>query len=351
MSDTLNILLEMIEQALEQQDDPLQSIESMVSSAGGEIIKTDKNRLYKIVSDDRVALEKVLTPQLTALGFVWEPNAPGAGFGRYVLPRSRKEGGSIYFLMKPRTGGAARAGAQYEERLEQIMRELLPGYVVTSAGFKHGSDLEIKDDNSSLKIELKTSSGADFGQFKMLYNTTTRKWAAAETEAFKKNKDLYQGIFDSIVEPNMADKHIDLQKYSNNLNIKNGFVKGLLRAPYTGAVKRTLQDQWFSGRTDMLLPVSGDLIQSYYALKGDILIQIQGKGVYALTPQAASYFGISELKNEINRSLVRIRIKPHQSTDGPHSFTCALKIGISKSSVDLTDDEFLVKIKAYLEET
>ena len=351
MSDSINILLEMIEQALEQQDDPLQSIESMVSSAGGEIIKTDKNRLYKIVSDDRVALEKVLTPQLTALGFVWEPNAPGAGFGRYVLPRSRKEGGSIYFLMKPRTGGAARAGAQYEERLEQIMRELLPGYVVTSAGFKHGSDLEIKDDNSSLKIELKTSSGADFGQFKMLYNTRTRKWAAAKTAGFEKNKDLYQGIFDSIVEPNMADKHIDLEKFSNNLNIKNGFVRGLRRAPYTGTVKRALQDQWFNGRTDLLLPVSGDLIQSYYALKGDILIQIQGKGVYALTPQAASYFGISELKDEIVRSLVRIRIKPHQSTDGVHSFTCALKIGLSKSGIDLTDDEFLVKIKAYLEET
>jgi hypothetical protein len=149
----------------------------------------------------------------------------------------------------------------------------------------------------------------------------------------------------------MADKHIDLKKYSNNLNIKNDFVKGLRRASYTGAVKRALQIQWFNGRTDMLLPVSGDLIQSYYALKGDILIQIQGKGVYALTPQAASYFKIPELKNEINRSLVRIRIKPHQGTDGVHSFTCALKIGLSKSGIDLTDDEFLVKIKTYLEET
>ena len=66
MANSINILLEMIEQALEQQDDPLQSIQTVVSNAGGEIIKTDKNRLYKIVSDDRVALEKVLTPQLTA---------------------------------------------------------------------------------------------------------------------------------------------------------------------------------------------------------------------------------------------------------------------------------------------
>jgi hypothetical protein len=185
----------------------------------------------------------------------------------------------------------------------------------------------------------------------MLYNTRTRKWAAARTAGFEKNEDLYKGIFDSIVEPNMANKHIDLKKYSNNLNVKDGFVRGLRRASQTGAVKRALQDQWFSGRTDMLLPVSGDLIQSYYALKGDILIQIQGKGVYALTPQAATYFGIPELKSQINRSLVRIRIKPHQGTDGVHSFTCALKIGLSKSGIDLTDQEFLVKIKAYLEET
>jgi hypothetical protein len=351
MSDNLLMLLEMIEEVLEEQDELLQSIENIVSSLGGEIIKTSNNRVYKIASDDRIALEKVLTPQLAALGFIWEPNAPSAGFGRYSLRRSTSEGGSLYFLMKHRTGGAAQAGAKYEVKIEEIMKELLPGYKVESAGFKHGSDLEIGDNNSSLKIELKTSSGADFGQFKIYYNIRTRKWALADTPAFRKNEPLYKGIFKSIVAPYMSNKHIDLEKYANNLNVKDGFVKGLRRAPYTGAVKRLLQAQWFDGRTDKLLPVNGDLIQTYYALKGDILIQIQGKGVYALTPQAASYFQISELKNEIKASLVRIRLKPHQSTDGPHSFTCALKIGLKKSSVDLTDDEFLVKIKQYLEGT
>ena len=98
MPNTLKMLLEMIEQELEQQD-VLQSIENIVSSAGGGIIKTSKGNIYKIVSDDRMALEKVLTPQFAELGMVWEPNAPGAGFGRYKLPRTRSEGGSVYFLM------------------------------------------------------------------------------------------------------------------------------------------------------------------------------------------------------------------------------------------------------------
>lgn len=350
MSNILKMLLEMIEQELEQQD-PLQSIENIVSSAGGEIIKTSKGNIYKIVSDDRVALEKILTPQFTELGMVWEPNAPGAGFGRYNLPRSRKEGGSVYFLMKPRKGGAAQVGAQYEEKLVAIMQELLPEYNVESAGFGHGSDLSISDENSSLTIELKTSSGADFGQFKMLYDTRARKWVAAKTAGFEKNEGLYSGIFKNIVSPAMSGRHIDAVKYANNLNIKDGYVRGLKRAAHTGAVKRALQDQWFSGRTDMLLPVNPELIQTYYAMKGDELIQIQGKGVYALTPEAAAYFQIPELKDSVSRSLVRIRIKPHAGTDGVHSFTCALKLGLSKSGVDLTDQAFLVKIKQYLEET
>ena len=145
MSNTLKMLLEMIEQELNQTENPLESIERIVSSAGGEIIKTSKGNIYKIVSDDRVALEKVLTPQFAELGMVWEPNAPSAGFGRYKLPRTRQEGGSVYFLMKPRKGGAAQVGAQYEERLVQVMQELLPEYNVESAGFGHGSDLSISD--------------------------------------------------------------------------------------------------------------------------------------------------------------------------------------------------------------
>ena len=340
----------MIGQELEQQD-PLQSIENIVSSAGGEIVKTPKNSIYKIVSDDRVALEKVLTPQFTELGIIWEPNAPGAGFGRYKLPRSRKDGGSVYFLMKPRKGGAAQVGAQYEGKLVAIMQELLPEYNVESAGFSHGSDLSISDEDSSLTIELKTSSGADFGQFKMFYDTRAKIWVAAKTKGFLKNEGLYSGIFTNIVGPAMSDRHIDIEKYANNLNMKDGYVRGLRRASYTGAVKRALQDQWFNGRTDLLLPVNAELIQSYYAMKGDELIQIQGKGVYALTSEAAAYFQIPELKDSVSRSLVRIRIKPHAGTDGVHSFTCALKLGLSKSGVDLTDKEFLVKIKQYLEET
>ena len=185
----------------------------------------------------------------------------------------------------------------------------------------------------------------------MLYNTRTRKWVAAKTAGFKKNEGLYSGIFNSIVGPAMSGRHIDVEKYANNLNIKDGYVRGLKRASYTGAVKRALQDQWFNGRTDMLLPVNPELIQTYYAMKGDELIQIQGKGVYALTPEAAAYFQIPELKDSVSRSLVRIRIKPHAGTDGVHSFTCALKLGLPKSGVDLTDEAFLIKIKQYLEET
>ena len=347
MPNSLLTLLEMIEEVMEEESS-LEAIQNVVSSAGGEIIKRNP-RNFKIVSDDRVALEKVLTPQLANLGLVWQPNSPGAGFGRYILPRSRSEGGSLYFLMKPTRAGAAQLGAQYEKSLEQTMKQLLPSYQVESAGSGPGSDLVISDGNSSLQIELKTSSGADFGQFKMAYEVDKKRWAAVETKGYLKNEQLYSGIFTNVVKPAMANKHIDIYKYpKSNLNIKDGVVYGLRRASHTGRVKRHLQQQWFGNRTDMNIPVDGSLVQS---LKGDELIQIQGRGVYALTPQAASYFGISELKDSVKKSQVRIRIKPHSSTDGTHSFTCALKLNLSKSDADLTDDEFLVKIKEYLEGT
>ena len=350
MSNSLLTLLEMIQEVMEEESS-FEAIQKIVSSAGGGIVKSNP-RNFKIVSDDRVALEKVLTPQLANLGLVWQPNAPGAGFGRYTLPRSRSEGGSLYFLMKPTRAGAAQLGAQYEKSLEQTMKQLLPSYEVKSAGSGPGSDLVISDGNSLLQIELKTSSGADFGQFKMAYEVDKKRWGAVETKGYLKNEQLYSGIFKNVVKPAMANKHIDIYKYpKSNLNIKDGVVYGLRRASHTGRVKRHLQQQWFGDKTDMNLPVDGALVQSYYALKGDELIQIQGRGVYALTPQAASYFGISELKDNVKKSQVRIRIKPHSSTDGTHSFTCALKLNLSKSDADLTDDEFLVKIKEYLEGT
>ena len=98
----------------------------------------------------------------------------------------------------------------------------------------------------------------------------------------------------------------------------------------------------------MKLEIAAGLVQNYYALKGDSLIQIQGRGVYALTPAAAAYFGIPELEDNITKSLVRFRIKPHSGPDGVHSFTAALKISLKRSEHNLEDQSFLDKIENYL---
>ena len=315
-----------------------------LSSYDVEVDQLDNARL-RVRADDREETQRLMEPALAEMGYEWEPNAPGAGFGRFAL--RDKELGSVYILLKPKARRAAGVGADYETRVAGVLHELLPEFNIETAGFGAGSDLTIAQNGNELKIELKTSSGADFGQFKLKYNARQREWTPIHTKKFIENADLYGGIFTQVLQPNLKDKHIS-DAEDPHYNIRDEHIVGLLRMPGTRNQKLALQAAWFEGKSDMKLQIDPALVQNYYALKGDALIQIQGRGVYALTAKAEQGFDVPQLKDEIKTSLIRFRIKPHSGPDGTHSFTAALKITLVRSPFRLEDPQFLEKIKNYL---
>jgi hypothetical protein len=303
-----------------------------------------KNTVLRARTDDRQTLKDQVEPFLAELGYEWQPNAPNASFGRFVL--KDRANGNVMILLKPRTRRAADVGADYERTVAEVISKLLPEFDVTTAGFGAGSDLSISNGVKELKLELKTASGADFGQFKVKYNLIDKNWEPIRTYKFVENEELYSSIFVDVLSPYLSTMNIDDQ--SPNYKIKNDYVVGLNRMEGTREKKLELQSQWFDGKGDIKVAIKPELVQENYAKKGDSLIQIKGRGVYALTSQAADVFSVPELKDSIKKSYVRFRIKPHSGSDGVHSFTAALKISINRSSLNLDDDDFLARIESYL---
>ena len=142
---------------------------------------------------------------------------------------------------------------------------------------------------------------------------------------------------------NMKPLNLD----SENYNIVNNSIVRLKRMEGTGDLKRKLQTKWFDGKESLYITVEGDEVQEYYGSKGDQLIQIKGKGLFALTEEASEYFGVPQLKDRIGKTYVRIRIKPSHGRDSSHRFLGALKITLGKSDHDIQDQEIIDKIENY----
>ena len=295
-------------------------------------------------SKDRETLQKELEPELVELGFNWHPNAPGAGFGRFEILGDRSKG-NTYINMKP-IGGSAKAGADYEKKIEQEMKTLFPQLETDVAGSGHGSDLTLSDDNKSLSIEIKTKSGADFGEIPIGYDIGKGEWHTRKTKNFLKNEPLFQGVFDNFMKEKILNmKPFDLD--SENYNIVNNSIVRLKRMEGTGDLKQKLQAKWFNGKESLYVPVEGDEVQEYYGSKGDQLIQIRGRGLFALTGEASEYFGVPQLKDKIRKTYVRIRIKPSHGRDSSHRFLGVLKIALGESNHNIQDQEIIDKIENY----
>jgi len=343
----MKTLLEGFHRFIEEEEPRARNIDKAIDFLSSYDVEVDQlnNTTLRVRADDREEIQRLMEPALVEMGYEWEPNAPGAGFGRFAL--RDKELGSVYLLLKPKARRAAGVGADYESRVAGVLHELLPEFNIETAGFGAGSDLTIAQNGKELKIELKTSSGADFGQFKLKYNVRQREWVPMRTKKFIENADLYGGIFTQVLQPNLKDKHIS-DAEDPHYNMRDEHIVGLLRMPGTRNQKLALQTAWFEGKSDMKLQIDPSLVQNYYALKGDTLIQIQGRGVYALTAKAEKDFDVPQLKDEIKASQIRFRIKPHSGADGVHSFTAALKITLVRSPSRLEDPQFLEKIENYL---
>lgn len=330
----------------QEQKDNYQKVLSYLKDKGLEVSEKPPAAII-IKTEDRAETKQEIEGDLQqTFNFKFNDNAPGSSFGRFEL--QDRVGGSVYIYLKPKALGAAGAGEDYEKRMAETMQTLLPQYQVKTAGFGVGSDLSIAGNNKQLKMELKTSSGADFGQFKLSYNQQSGVWDTIKTTKFKENADLFQGIFDSVVDPQIQGKTFSI-KNDPSYNLNGDLVVGLVRSPNTLVVKQRLQREIFGGnKSDLILPIDKKQIQEYYALKGDSLISVEGKGVFALTKEAASTFGIPELSDMITSARVRFRIKPHMGSTGVHSFTCSLKITLNRSPEKLDNPSFLQKIQNYL---
>jgi len=303
------------------------------------------NTVLRVRADDREELQRLMEHPLVEMGYEWEPNAPGAGFGRFAL--RDKERGNVYLPLKPKGRQAADAGAAYEAHMTAVFQEFFPDSIIETAGFGAGSDLTISQNRKELKLELKTSTSADFGQFRLKYNTNATGWAPIETKKFLENNKLYRQIFTESLQPYLKDKHIPHLE-SPHYRRSSTAIRGLVRMTGTRNHKLILQDAWFGDKSDARIDVDPALIQNYYAGKGDELIQIRGRGVYTLTDASQKLFEVPQLKDMIKTSAVRFRIKPSGGSDSAHSFTAALKATIERSPFELEDPQFLEKIKNYL---
>jgi len=312
-----------------------------------------------VKTDERDEALDRLQQELVPLGFIYDPYRGGTK-GRFVSPGERGKTSQLIVLIKqanPRGGAAAAAqGAGMEEQLAQKISQKygLEGVTAKTAGFGHGSDLEITALNHPpMTIEVKTALGADFGQFRIGYDLDSSDWTATQTKGYKKFIKLFHPIFKEVVGPYM-DAHAKFtpeMEDNPSLNIRSARAVGLKAGEGTGDFKKQLQSNWFSGKTDVRLSFDFDRISDYYSSKGDRFIQIGRKGLYALNDTDAALLGVPYFGEAGLGGIIRIRIKPHSSYNGIHSFTVAIKITgkLKSSNISLTNDDGLDKlIQKYL---
>lgn len=309
--------------------------------------KISRKNLVKILvpNEDRTVEMKKLRDIFEPLDFEYDPTRGGTH--GMIKKLSRKEG-SAFIVVKPEgsSGRAAQLGAEYEEELAKLISDRYSQYGITSktAGFGHGSDLVVSGPNGTMTIEAKTSSGADFGQFRLVYSVAEERWIPAPTKSFKKNEALFTGLFREYLEEylNQFASFPDIS--DDRVKAKKGFVTGLNPHIETGAYKLELQKTWFQERNDLIVPVDFESIAQYYEKKGDKFIQIGGRGLYAFDAADAENMGIPMFKALGKKASIRFRIKPEMGANGHHSFTVAVKLTIAKSNKDLTNEEDLDSI-------
>lgn len=290
-----------------------------------------KDNTLKVLVDNHKRQEvfNQLKAHLKCNGFSHDPYL-GGSLGRLYL---KDKNGNVYILVKPNSsvGNAANIGKEYEEELCRNIKEKFPDLHIKTAGFDHGSDLEISNGENRLSIEVKTSCSADFGQFKLAYDLDSVSWQLYKTKNVLKNFFLFNKLFELNLKTKLSCFDFSGVKL-DNLNIKSNKIIGIKPGPESYKTKTFLQEKWFKGN-DLKIKVDFQDISSYYKEKGDDLIQIRNKGLYSFGDEHFSF-----LKNGTDSHL-RFRIKPHMSKNGPYSFTNSIKVGLRPSQKNLDNPE------------
>lgn len=308
--------------------------------------EVNKNTI-KVKHDNRHEVLDTLLRGLEPLGFRHNMEFYGSSLGRIEI--KDKTFGSVYILVKPKTKRAATIGTEYEEKIAAEINEKYEdiGISATSAGTGHGSDITVLGPNGDLKIEVKTSLSADFGQFRAQYDIATGQWEPRKTVGYEKNKNIFGPLYHNFLAdylnqnchfPDLKDPRLNISKTDK--------VAGLSASSTTGQLKKELQSDWFNGKTDYKVPFDFKYIAPYYADKGDEYIQLGRKGLFALTEEAAQQMNIPTFADCGLEAFLRFRFKPTTSANSNTSFTVAVKVKgkIEKSNLSLNDDADLDKI-------
>ena len=308
-----------------------------------------------------------LTKKLARLGYVHSPR--GGSLGRLELTSGGRGGVYIYFKWAEgaEKGGAraAAAGMGKEVELAEKIIEALGGdpeemsQFVKTAGAGHGSDLQIDlPGEKPLNIEVKTSIGADFGQFKFGYDMNQKRWVPIKTKEWYKGKEaLFMGIWENQVLPKLPKNPFRGINISNSpLNVKDGVVRGISTSLTTSEVKQKLAKKWFAGKESVYADYNVEDLAKYYSNKGDGYVQISRSGLYGLTNTYKKalnldYTFLEAMREGSVSAKVRIRIKAHGGANETHSFTAALKVSgkIPKSNIDLDTPEGITKLLTILQ--
>lgn len=311
-----------------------------------EVVQGKKN-LIKVKHDNRLEALETLLRNLEPLGFTHNADFSGSSMGRIEI--KDKVFGNAFIIIKPLSKTAATAGNDYEEAIANRINEKYSdlGVTATAAGAGHGSDVTITGPKGSLTIETKTSLSADFGQFRAQFNTVESNWEPRRTAGYVKNEEIFRPLYENLLSdflnqncifPNLEDPRLAKDK--------NEKITGLRASRTTGEFKKELQNAWFNGKTDYKKDFDFKFIAPYYADKGDELIQLGRKGLYALTDEAARELNIPKFEDSGLDAYIRFRFKPTMGANSNTSFTVAIKIKgkLEKSPLSLTNDDDLDKI-------
>ena len=320
--------------------------------------------LVPLTVEQRISLAAELRNKLEKIGYEYDYTYGRTGrFANISNPRDK-----VHFMIKP--SGEARtrpqdAGEEYEKNLESSIANILgDNFIVTTAGFGHGSDITITsaDGAKSLSIEAKTSVGADFGQGSARYNNGTGDWEINPTAQMMHNENkyaLFLAILDSIrVETGLPsfssldskDFGPGSEEYGDIYINKDNNIYGLRRSPKTKELSQLIQQEWFAGQESLYIAYDAGTITKYYASKGDDLMQIKGHGLYALNERVATILNIP-LFHEGVSGQIRFRLKTHGGAYDRRSFTIANQIrgSLAPSPLSLDREEDLFVIAKLLE--